>query len=256
MRYADDTSPGAAPGPRPPEVPGEERGRSRRSFLRSTSVGAASVALGAGVATAAGPVAEAATTGRSSAGTRATAGRPLAVTPACSGQETPASIEGPLFKPHSPERGDLVTAGTRGVRLDLSGVVHDTSCTPLPGTLIEFWQCDENGDYDTSGFSLRGHQYTDSRGGYRLRTIIPRDYWGRWGQRAPHIHTRVQVSGGPLLVTQLYFPDDTRAYGRDFAALNAADRLLNRACTLALTGPEGADGHYTGTFDFVLSTTV
>lgn len=228
--------------------------RSRRSFIKSTSAGVTSVALAAGVAASAGPAAEPAAAAQPSAADRAKLGLPLAVTPACSGQETPASIEGPLFKPNSPARGDLITPAIQGVRLDLSGTVYDTSCKPLPEALIEFWQCDQNGDYDTSGFSLRGHQHTDSRGGYRLRTIIPRDYWGRWGQRAPHIHTQVQVSGGPVLVTQLYFPDDTQAYGRDFAALNAADRLLNRACTLALTGPE--DGRYTGTFDFVITTTV
>ncbi|MFJ9469143.1 dioxygenase family protein [Streptomyces caniferus] len=252
MRYADDMSPGAATGPLPPARADGERGSSRRSFIRSTSAGVTSVALGASVTAAAGPAAEAAETARPTTTHRAAL--PLAVTPACSGQETPASIEGPLFKPNSPARSDLITPAIRGVRLDLSGVVHDTSCTPLPETLIEFWQCDQNGDYDTAGFSLRGHQYTDSRGAYRLRTIIPRDYWGRWGQRAPHIHTQVQVSGGPVLVTQLYFPDDTQAYGRDFTALNAADRLLNRACTIKLTGP--ANGRYTGTFDFVITTKV
>ncbi|MFF4284405.1 dioxygenase [Streptomyces sp. NPDC001633] len=243
MRYADETGPdGAAPGtPR----------SSRRSFIRSTSAGVTAVALGASVTGAAVPPAQAAE--EAAPGARR-GSRPLAVTPACSGHETPASIEGPLFKPNSPERSDLITPAIQGVRLDLSGVVYDTSCKPLPETLIEFWQCDQNGDYDTSGFSLRGHQYTDSRGAYRLRTIIPRDYWGRWGQRAPHVHTQVQASGGPVLVTQLYFPDNTQAYGRDFAALNAADRLLNRACTIRLTGPE--DDRYTGAFDFVITTTV
>ncbi|MFK4222591.1 dioxygenase [Streptomyces sp. NPDC019890] len=180
-------------------------------------------------------------------------GRPLAVTPACDGHETPAATEGPLFKPQSPERTDFITPAIRGVRLELSGIVYDTACKPLPGSLIEFWQCDQNGDYDTAGFSLRGHQYTNSRGAFRLSTIIPRDYWGRWGQRAPHIHTQVQAPGGPVLVTQLYFPDNTQAYGRDFATLNAADRLLNRACTIALAGPK--DGGYTGAFDFVIQTT-
>ncbi|GGW49742.1 dioxygenase family protein [Streptomyces xantholiticus] len=180
------------------------------------------------------------------------AGRPLAVTPACDGHETPAATEGPLFKPQSPERTDFLTPAVRGVQLDLSGIVYDTACKPLPGSLIEFWQCDQNGDYDTAGFSLRGHQYTNSRGAFRLRTIIPRDYWGRWGRRAPHIHTQVQAPGGPVLVTQLYFPDDTQAYGRNFAALNASDRLLNRACTITLAGPQGG---YTGAFDFVIQTT-
>ncbi|TJZ58734.1 dioxygenase [Streptomyces piniterrae] len=225
----------------------KEKG-SRRAFIKTTSAGVTSVALAATVAASAGP--EAAVTEAPKARRE---GPPLAVTPACSGHETPASIEGPLFKPDSPERSDLITPGIRGVRLDLGGVVYDTACKPLPGTLLEFWQCDQNGDYDTSGFSLRGHQYTNSRGAFQLRTIIPRDYWGRWGQRAPHIHTQVQAPGGPVLITQLYFPDDTEAYGRDFAALNAADRLLNRACVIGLGASD--NGHYTGTFDFVLKTT-
>jgi protocatechuate 3,4-dioxygenase beta subunit len=224
-----------------------EHTSSRRAFIRTSSVGmtaalVATSAAGAALAAPVSPVQEA----------RA-AGRPLAVTPACDGHETPAATEGPLFKPQSPERTDFITPAIRGVRLDLSGVVYDTACKPLTGSLIEFWQCDQNGDYDTAGFSLRGHQYTNSRGAFRLRTIIPRDYWGRWGQRAPHIHTQVQAPGGPVLVTQLYFPDDTQAYGRDFAALNAADRLLNRACTITLAAPQG--GGYTGAFDFVIQTT-
>lgn len=232
---------------RPDHETSGEHTSSRRAFIRTSSAGmtAALVATsGAGAALAA-PM--------STVQEARAAGRPLAVTPACDGHETPAATEGPLFKPESPERTDFITPAIRGVRLDFSGVVYDTACKPLPGTLIEFWQCDQNGDYDTAGFSLRGHQHTNSRGAFRLTTIIPRDYWGRWGQRAPHIHTQVQAPGGPVLVTQLYFPDDTQAYGRDFATLNAADRLLNRACTITLAGPK--DGRYTGAFDFVIQTT-
>lgn len=228
-----------------------EHTSSRRAFIKTSSVGVTAVALAATGAAPAAPVTAAPVTAVTAA---RRAGRPLAVTPACDGHETPAATEGPLFKPQSPERGDFITPAVRGVPLDLTGVVYDTACKPLPGTLIEFWQCDQNGDYDTSGFSLRGHQYTNSRGAFRLGTIIPRDYWGRWGRRAPHIHTQVQTPGGPVLITQLYFPDDTQAYGRDFAALNAADGLLNRACTIALAGPQ--DGAYTGAFDFVIKTTV
>lgn len=223
---------------------------SRRAFIRTSSAGVTAAAL---AATGAAPTSPAAAPETAVTAARL-AGRPVAVTPACDGHETPAAMEGPLFKPQSPERGDLITPAVSGVRLDLTGVVYDTACTPLPGALIEFWQCDQNGDYDMSGFSLRGHQYTNSRGAFRLRTIIPRDYWGRWGRRAPHIHAQVQTPRGPVLVTQLYFPDDTRAYGRDFAALNASDGILNRACTIALAGPTG--GAYTGAFDFVIKTTV
>ncbi|MET8678551.1 dioxygenase [Streptomyces sp. NPDC004647] len=249
MRHDHDEDPGAVTGPESSARAGGGDQGSRRAFIRSSSVGMTTVALLAAGAASAAPMAP---TNRPETARRS--GLPLAVTPACSGHETPASTEGPLFKPNSPERGDFITPAIRGVRLDLGGVVYDTACKPLPETLIEFWQCDQNGDYDTSGFSLRGHQYTNSRGAFLLKTIIPRDYWGRWGHRAPHIHTQVQAPGGPVLVTQLYFPDDTQAYGRDFAALNAADRLLNRACTIGLTGPQS--GRYTGTFDFVLKTTV
>ncbi|MGP3947933.1 dioxygenase family protein [Streptomyces sp. 7N604] len=237
--------------------PGQDS-RSRRNFIRVGSLGVTSVAVAAtGISStglsAAADAAEAADAAPMAAAAPRTAGAPVALTPACSGQETPEIMEGPLFKPQSPQRTNFITPAISGVELQLSGVVYDTACTPLADCQIEFWQCDQNGDYDTAGFSLRGHQFTSARGKYRLDTIIPRDYWGRWGRRTPHIHTQVQVSGGPLLVTQLYFPDDTQAYGRDFAALNAGDGSFNRACVIALTAKEG--GGYTGTFDFVIKTT-
>ncbi|MGP3984321.1 dioxygenase family protein [Streptomyces sp. KR80] len=235
--------------PNTPPGEAEPDPKSRRSFIRAGSLGVTSVALAAtGVAS----VNESVASESSPAATRPRSA-PLAVTPACSGHETPAATEGPLFKPESPERTNFITPAITGVYLRLRGVVYDTACKPLPDCLIEFWQCDQNGDYDTAGFSLRGHQRTTARGTYELETIIPRDYWGRWGKRAPHIHTQVQAPGGPILVTQLYFPDDTKAYGRDFAALNARDRLLNRACTITLESL--GTGRYAGTFDFVISTT-
>ncbi|MGW1892443.1 dioxygenase family protein [Streptomyces sp. NPDC002004] len=222
--------------------------RSRRAFMRVGSIGVTTAAFAASgvAATVAQP-----TTPHPAPAKAGNA--PMALTPSCTGEETPALIEGPLFKPDSPARTDLVTpAVSTGVHLRLSGVVYDTACTPIPGCQIEFWQCDQYGDYDTAGFTLRGHQRTTARGGYELETIIPRDYWGRWGQRAPHIHARVQAPGGPVLITQLFFPDDTEAYGRDFAVLNARDRLLNRACTIALE--RQAAGGYAGTFHFVITT--
>ncbi|GLF93803.1 dioxygenase family protein [Streptomyces yaizuensis] len=242
-----DDHPESPQGAAVPRRPG-----SRRSFLRTGSFTVTAAALGTAGASAA-LTAPASAVPMTAVESARLAGRPIALTPACDGHETPAAMEGPLFKPESPERTDLVTPGVTGVGLELTGTVYDTTCRPLPGTLIEFWQCDQNGDYDTIGFSLRGHQYTNGRGAFRLRTIVPRDYTGRWGTRAPHIHTQVQTPGGPVLITQLYFPDDTRAYGRDFARLNASDGLINRACTIALT--RTTEGSYNGAFDFVVKTT-
>ena len=214
----------------------DEQLRNRRAFIRAGTLGATSVALIAGTAVASNPAGAA----------------PLALTPACDGHETPANVEGPVFRPDSPQCTKVADDTTPGVPLLLHGVVRDTSCRPLVGVLLDFWQCDHNGDYDTDGYALRGHQYSGPDGGYRLETIVPRDYYGRWGQRTAHIHAHVQATGGPELVTQLFFPDDTLAYGRDFATLNAGDRFMNRACTITLSSPRPAG--YRGQFDFVVAT--
>lgn len=270
-QHGNDRRAGSTPGPRPDAEPTTDTAdathvvtaaavdpagdtpepRSRRAFIRHTSMGVGSAAMAAaGIS--------ASTAAHASPGVRSAkataAGVPLALTPSCNGGETPAQMEGPLFKPESPQRTKVVTPGITGVLLTLRGVVYDPQCNPLADTLLEFWQTDHNGDYDTSGFSLRGHQYTNARGEYRLDTIVPRDYWGRWGRRTPHIHVQAQAPGGPLFITQLYFPDDTQAYGRDFAVLNARDQLLNRACVIALEARH--DGNYDGAFDFVIKTTV
>ncbi|WP_222598258.1 dioxygenase family protein [Lentzea tibetensis] len=221
----------------PPQEP-----TSRRAFIKTGALGVTSVAIAA----AAGSAEPALAAPRP-------ADAPLPITPSCSGHETPSSVEGPLFKPNSPERTNLVTPAITGVLLALRGVIYDRECKPLPGVLIDFWQCDQNGDYDEHGFSLRGHQLTDSAGAYRLDTIVPRDYWGRWGRRGAHIHVQVQAPNGPVLVTQLYFPDDTQAYGRNFAAHNAGDQFFNRACVVTLGPKQG--NRYAGRFDFVIKTT-
>ncbi len=44
---------------------------------------------------------------------------------------------------------------------------------------------------DDTGSRLRGHQITDGRGGYTLRTVVPRAYPGR----TRHVHVKVRASG-------------------------------------------------------------
>ena len=68
--------------------------------------------------------------------------------------------------------------------------------------LLDFWQADSSGNYDNSGYTLRGHQYTDASGRYQLLTVVPGLYPGR----TEHIHVKVQAPNGPLLTTQLFFP--------------------------------------------------
>lgn len=131
-------------------------------------------------------------------------------TPGC-GSQTPPQMEGPFFSPLSPERTSLIEAETKAPRLKLVGDVLDSACRPIPGVLLDFWQCDDKGRYDNRGAHLRGHQYAGSRGGFLLETLLPGEYPGR----TPHLHVKVQRKNGPVLTTQLYLPDHPRNR-RDF----------------------------------------
>ena len=129
----------------------------------------------------------------------------LPATPACDdGDPTPPQAEGPFFIPDSPRRRSLLEPGIAGRRLTLTGRVLTTRCRPVPGALLDFWQADAEGVYDTQGDRLRGHQFADARGAFRLETIVPGLYPGR----TRHIHVKAQAPRRPALTTQLYFPGE------------------------------------------------
>ncbi len=149
---------------------------------------------------------------------------------------TPAQTEGPYFKPSSPERTSLVDPGMPGTRLVLTGRVLALTGQPIAHALLDFWQADATGAYDNSGYRLRGHQFTDEAGQYRLETVIPGFYPGR----TRHIHVKVQPPNGPVLTTQLYFPDEAR---------NASDGIFDPRLVLPIQDtPDGK----TAVFDFVI----
>ena len=95
-------------------------------------------------------------------------------------------------------------SGTIGTKLTLTGFVFDKYCKGVENAWVDFWQADANGEYDNSGYRLRGHQFTDSQGRYYLETILPGLYASR---PIEHIHVKVQPEGGEAVTSQLYFPD-------------------------------------------------
>jgi protocatechuate 3,4-dioxygenase beta subunit len=163
---------------------------------------------------------------------------PLAPTPACHDGDdaTVAQTEGPYFKPSSPERTELFEEGMAGQPIELVGFVLTRGCKPLAGALLDFWQADDKGRYDNSGFRLRGHQFSDAEGRYRLRSIVPGIYPGR----TRHIHVKVQPRDGGVLTTQLYFPGESK---------NRSDSLFRK--DLQMRTAKNA-GWLAGRFDFVL----
>lgn len=151
------------------------------------------------------------------------------------GNWTPEQTEGPFYRLFSTARADLREAGLQGTELEVTGRVLDQRGKPLANALLDFWHCDSAGVYDLRGYRLRGHQFTDGEGRFRLATIEPGPYPGR----TRHIHVKVQPDGrdvpdAPMalnLTTQIYFPGDpgnTKDELFDAALLMAVDRDRER----------------------------
>ncbi|HLZ08251.1 MAG TPA: dioxygenase [Chloroflexota bacterium] len=154
------------------------------------------------------------------------------------GEATPAVTEGPYFKANSPERASLLGTGVVGTPLTLTGQVVSTRGQPIARALLDFWQADGQGSYDNSGYLLRGHQFTDAEGRYKLETVVPGLYPGR----TRHIHVKVQAPNGPILTTQLFFPGE---------AGNTSDSIFNSK--LLVAEQDGPNGTKLATFRFVVS---
>jgi protocatechuate 3,4-dioxygenase beta subunit len=163
----------------------------------------------------------------------------LPLTPACDAkpERTPSQTAGPFYSPDSPRRGSLVEPGSKAERLVLTGLVLSPQCKPVANALLDFWHCDEVGEYDNRGFRYRGHVLADAQGRYRLETIVPGAYAGR----TRHIHVMVRPSSARVLTTQLYFPNEPG---------NRSDGIYRPELTmqLALTG-----GRRDARFDFVVA---
>lgn len=163
---------------------------------------------------------------------------PLRPTPSCAGSALPTGrqTEGPYFKPDSPLRASLLEPGMPGTKIVVTGMVLSTTCQPVARALIDVWHADDRGGYDTAGFRLRGHQFTDDQGRYRLETIVPGVYVGR----TRHFHVKVQAPTRPVLTTQLYFPGE---------AANARDAIFSPDLVMQVSD---AGVGKAATFDFVL----
>ncbi|RFC63175.1 intradiol ring-cleavage dioxygenase [Fulvimarina endophytica] len=159
----------------------------------------------------------------------------LAQTPAC-GTDTLTALQtaGPFFTSGSPRKTNFQRDTRGGQPILLYGQVLDQNCRPVQGAKIDFWQADANGAYDNSGYRLRGHQFSDANGRWRLETILPGLYPGR----TRHIHARVQPRGQRILTTQLYFPGIPQ---------NRRDGLYVRSLLVAFDPGAGR-----GSFDFIL----
>lgn len=153
------------------------------------------------------------------------AGPALAASEAC--RVTESDILGPFYRTGAPFRSQLAGPDEPGERLIISGTVTSADCRPLPGALIEVWQANAKGIYDTykpgnftevTSFHMRGMLYTDDQGRFEIETVMPGSYpipeglpgLEEWGgrMRPAHIHFKVQESLHVPVTGQMYFSGD------------------------------------------------
>jgi hydroxyquinol 1,2-dioxygenase len=138
---------------------------------------------------------------------------------------TPATVLGPFHIEGSPalEYGADMSQGLPGTPLFISGVVKDLDGNPVPGAVLDLWQADNEGLYesqhaDVDEARLRAKYTTREDGGYCVRTVAPLGYTipmdGPVGElisqteishfRPAHVHFLLNVPGYEPLITHLF----------------------------------------------------
>ena len=121
--------------------------------------------------------------------------------------------------------GPLVNDKTRGERITIRGRVIDGTGTPLRDAMVEIWQADPDGRYDSS-FHGFGRCATDAEGRYRFVTLRPGAVPGP-GNSTQAAHVVISIFARGLmkgLMTRAYFAGDLRLAEDAVLALVPAPR--------------------------------
>ena len=162
--------------------------------------------------------------------------------------------QGPFYTPNAPQisQNMLATASEPGQRLIISGTVYAQDCiTTVPNALLDIWHANDAGQYDNTGYNLRGQLHADANGNYQYETILPGKYLNGSSYRPRHIHLKVSAPDFDDLTTQLYFQGDTDIPGDAAASItsgtyNASDRIIPIM-------QNSTTGKWEGTFDMILN---
>ena len=137
---------------------------------------------------------------------------------------TPNTVLGPFHidgSPEMPKDADM-SEGIEGEKLYVSGVVRGLDGKPIANAVLDVWQADQDGAYESqipgAEERLRAIYRTDDQGRYGLWTIAPKGYAipmdGPVGElieqtdisyyRPSHFHALVLAPGYQPLVTHLF----------------------------------------------------
>jgi hydroxyquinol 1,2-dioxygenase len=148
---------------------------------------------------------------------------------------TEATVLGPFFVENAPEveLGGDIAFGAPGEPCWVEGSIRDTDGVPLPGAVLEIWECDEEGlydvQYDGDRTAARGRLRADEQGEFRFWGLTPVPYpiphdgpvgrliaaTARSPMRAPHLHFLVSAPGRRTLITHIFVEGKALRTGGD-----------------------------------------
>jgi protocatechuate 3,4-dioxygenase beta subunit len=190
---------------------------------------------------------------------------------------TESTVFGPFHRlgsPDLPPGGNIAHRDTTGIPTLVGGRVLDLDGKPIAGAVLDVWQTQSNGLYDSQDknpneLHMRGKFRSDSEGRYLIRTVQPVNYpipsdgpvgamlkaTGRHPMRPAHIHFVAMADGYEAVTTHIF--DRTDPYLDSDAVFAVKDSLIcdfvrhetptPEAAKLGIAGPV-----LTASFDFVL----
>jgi hydroxyquinol 1,2-dioxygenase len=191
---------------------------------------------------------------------------------------TESTVFGPFHRlgaPELPPGGNIAHRDTTGVPTLVRGRVLDLDGRPIAGAVLDVWQTQTSGLYDSQdqgldGLHMRGKFTTDAEGRYLIRTVRPVNYpipsdgpvgamlkaAGRHPWRPAHIHFVVSAEGYEPVTTHIF--DRVDPYLPSDAVFAVKDSLIcdfvRHETPDAETGGLGIVGPYcTAEFDFRLT---
>ena len=191
---------------------------------------------------------------------------------------TESTVFGPFHRlgaPEMPAGGNIAQRDRGGVATLVGGRVLDLEGRPVAGAVLDVWQAQPNGLYDSQddkpdALNMRGKFRSDADGRYLIRTVQPVNYpipsdgpvgemlkaTGRHPWRPAHIHFVVSAEGYEPVTTHIF--DSTDPYLASDAVFAVKDSLVCDFVRHESPDPEAsrlgvAPPFYTATFDFRLA---
>jgi catechol 1,2-dioxygenase len=191
---------------------------------------------------------------------------------------TESTVFGPFHRlgaPEMPAGGNIAQRDRGGVATLVSGRVLDLEGRPVAGAVLDVWQAQTNGLYDSQddspdALNMRGKFRSDSEGRYLIRTVQPVNYpipsdgpvgemlkaTGGHPWRPAHIHFVVSAEGYEPVTTHIF--DRTDPYLGSDAVFAVKESLVCDFVRHESPEPEAArlgvaPPFYTATFDFHLA---